>query len=77
MVLPICISVIIYFTAVIIIKNIPTLRVLYCPSCKYPYLTRIQRKFLDYIINILLLNTATLKRYKCKNCNWEGLKIKQ
>jgi len=46
-----------------------------CPSCK-KRLRRTKRKQGDYIISLLVLNILQLRRYKCKSCSWQGLRIK-
>ena len=45
-----------------------------CPSCRTRIL-RIKRNKGDYIISILLLNIPKLRRYKCKRCKWQGLRV--
>ena len=44
-----------------------------CPDCKEA-LERIKRLTKDYIFNYLTFLIFDLKRYKCMNCAWEGLK---
>ena len=44
-----------------------------CPNCKES-LKRINRKKIDRIINYLTFNIFGFKRYKCKNCSWQGLR---
>lgn len=44
-----------------------------CPDCSFA-LTRIQRKKKDKIFYHLTLRIFNLKRYRCAECAWEGLK---
>jgi len=46
-----------------------------CPSCK-KRLMRTKRKQGDYLVSIMMLNMLKLRRYKCKNCSWQGLRVK-
>jgi len=45
-----------------------------CPACRSRIL-RINRNKSDYIISMLLLNIPKLRRYKCKRCKWQGIRI--
>ena len=44
-----------------------------CPDCSFA-LKRIQRKKQDKILYHLTLRIYNLKRYRCSECAWEGLK---
>lgn len=44
-----------------------------CPDCKSS-LSRIKRKYFDYIIQHFTFRIFDAKRYLCVNCGWEGLK---
>ena len=43
-----------------------------CPKCRKP-LERIRRNNFDRTINIITFQIFKLNRYKCINCDWEGL----
>ncbi len=44
-----------------------------CPSCNAP-LNRIRRLYRDHIILHLTFKIFNLKRYRCSECGWRGLR---
>ena len=44
-----------------------------CPDCKHA-MERIKRMQGDYFLNHLTFHMFNLKRYRCMDCGWEGLK---
>lgn len=44
-----------------------------CPNCKEP-LERVRRRNVDKLVNFLTFQMFGFKRYKCENCDWNGLR---
>ena len=70
----------IYFTALCVLKKIGLMQKVVsehysncCPKCNEA-LERIRRYNSDRIINLLTFQIFDFKRYKCNQCNWEGLR---
>jgi|GEM_PF-6009599 len=70
-IVPILCLIIIFFS----IKRFKPLNSFQCPSCDRDLL-RVKRKKADYILNFFVLYLIKIRRYKCKSCKWEGLRIK-
>ena len=65
---------ILLFIVVNLIKKNPKYSLEECTRCKSIKLERVPRTFGNILLSAFLVKSR-LKRYKCLNCNWEGIKI--
>lgn len=57
-----------------IIKKNPDFHFVDCPNCKSIRLRRIRRTYLNVLFSFFLIKSR-IKRYRCTNCKWEGIKV--